>query len=367
MTAAEILNINTGTYTFAEKQPMKLESGKELGPITLYYETYGQLNKNHDNVIMICHALSGGAHVAGPDQKNKPGWWDSLIGPEKGIDTNKYFVICSNIIGSCYGSTGPSSINPATNKPYGMDFPIITIRDIVKAQYHLITDHLKINKIRAVVGGSIGGMQVLEWAVRYPEMVDQIIPIATTTRLAPQAIGFNKIARRAIMLDPKWNKGDYYEQNPELDGLALARMIGHITYLSEEGMQKKFGRELVNKEAKGDIFSFDTNFQVESYLKYQGYKFIKRFDANSYLYLSRAMDLYDLSRGYKSLNESLSRITARMLLIFFTSDWLFPEYQAREMLDILHELNKDVQVFKRALNSLAALLEDVRIYHRCMN
>jgi len=327
---------------------MQLESGKELGPITLYYETYGKLNINKNNVIVICHALTGGAHVAGIDDKTGKvtGWWDSLVGPGKSIDTNKYFVICSNILGSCYGSTGPASINPKTNTQYGMDFPIITIRDIVTAQHRLLTEHLQIKNIKAVIGGSIGGMQVLEWAVMHPDMIDQIIPIATTTGLSPQAIGFNKIARRAIRLDPKWNNGNYYQENPELDGLALARMVGHITYFSEEGMQKKFGRELVNNDSGKDIFSFDTNFQVESYLKYQGYKFTKRFDANSYLYLSRAMDLYDLSRDYPSLNESLTRISAKILLIFFTSDWLFPEYQAREMLDILYELNKYVQVFK---------------------
>jgi len=339
------LNLKTGSYTFSEKKDFQLECGKKFGPISLVYETYGNLNETKDNVILICHALTGNAHVAGllPGEKKSSGWWDPIIGPGKPIDTEKYFVICSNILGGCSGSTGPSSIDQKTGKPYAMDFPIVTIRDMVNAQYKLITDHLKINKLHAVIGGSIAGMQVLEWAVLYPEMMKMIVPIATPTKLSSQAIGFNKVGRHAIMIDPEWKEGNYYADKKKIHGLGLARMVAHITYLSEEGMQHKFGRERT-KEA--DMFSFNERFQVESYLDHQGEKFIKRFDANSYLYLSKAMDLFDLSRGFKSLEEAISRIKAKTLYLYFSSDWLFPEYQALEMIDSFHKHNKDIISFK---------------------
>jgi len=340
------INLQTGSYTFAKNNDFTLESGKSLGPVTLAYETYGHLNDAKDNMILICHALTGNAHVAGslPGEEKPTGWWDPIIGPGKPLDTSKYFIVCSNILGGCSGSSGPSSINPETKKPYGMDFPIVTIRDMVKAQYHLITDHFKVESLYAVIGGSIGGMQVLEWAIQYPDIPKHIIPIATTTKLSSQALAFNKIGRHAIMIDPTWEKGHYYDKEEKaIAGLGLARMVAHITYLSEEGMQHKFGRDRTNES---DMFSFDEKFQVENYLDHQGDKFITRFDANSYLYLSKSMDLYDLTRGYKDLKEAVSRIKAKILSIYSSSDWLFPEYQALEFLEQAQELDKDIISFK---------------------
>jgi homoserine O-acetyltransferase len=287
-------------YTFA-KPPHEiiLESGARLGPVTVAYETYGTLNPDKTNVILIVHALSGDSHVAGYYKKDdpKPGWWDIMVGPGKGIDTNKYFVICSNILGSCMGSTGPSSINPKTEAPYGLDFPVVTIGDMVEAQKALM-DHLSINKVLSVIGGSIGGMQVLEWCIRYPEIVVSAIPLATTMKHSALAIAFNEVARQAIMVDPNWNNGDYYAKaKPDL-GLAVARMIGHITYLSDESMRHKFGRRL---QEKSDFsFKFGADFQVESYLRYQGTKFVERFDANSFLYITKAGDYFDLENQHGS-------------------------------------------------------------------
>lgn len=339
------LNIKNGIFTFAEKNSFKLESSKKFGPISLYYETYGNLNAVKDNVVLICHTLTGNAHVAGKtsDKDKFSGWWDPLIGPGKVIDTNKYFIICSNILGGCSGSTGPSSIDPKTKKPYGMDFPIITIRDMVNAQYMLLTRHFGINEIKLIIGGSIGGMQVLEWAVLYPEMVKNIIPIATPIKLSPQAIAFNKVGRHAIMIDPAWNNGNYYGKKNQIKGLGLARMVAHITYLSEEGMQHKFGREHTKSK---NIFTFDEKFQIESYLDHQGSKFMERFDANSYIYLSKAMDLFDLSRGYKNLDEAIKRIKARVLYIYFSTDWLFPEYQSMELVDAFQRNHKNIISYK---------------------
>jgi homoserine O-acetyltransferase len=331
-------------FTFAEPpEKMVLESGAKLGPITLAYETCGLLNEDKSNVILILHALSGDSHVAGyyKPEDEKPGWWDNMVGPEKGIDTNKYFVVCSNIIGSCMGSTGPCTINPDTVLPYGLDFPVVTIGDMIKAQKALM-DHLGIARILAVVGGSIGGMQVLEWCVRYPEMIDAAIPLATTTKHSALAIAFNEVARQAIMADPKWNHGNYYfGEKPDL-GLAVARMIGHITYLSDESMRLKFGRRLQDKSDFS--FNFDADFQVESYLRYQGKKFVDRFDANSFLYITKAADYYDFEKqhGDGSAVMAFSKTAAKFLVISFTSDWLYPTYQSRSMVKAMKKNGLDV-------------------------
>ena len=331
-------------FTFAEPpDSMVLESNARLGPITIAYETLGTLNEDKSNVILVLHALSGDSHVAGyySEEDQKPGWWEIMVGPGKGIDTDKYFVICPNIIGSCMGSTGPSSINPDTGEPYGFDFPVVTIGDMVKAQKALL-DHLGIEKILTVVGGSIGGMQVLEWAVRYPGIVFSAIPLATTTRHSALAIAFNEVARQAIMADPNWNMGKYYDSDKPNLGLALARMVGHVTYLSDEAMRNKFGRRLQNK---GDFsFNFDADFQVESYLRYQGQKFVDRFDANSFLYITKAADYFDLRRqhGGGSEVEAFAKTEAKFLVISFTSDWLYPTYQSRAMVRSMKKNNLDV-------------------------
>jgi homoserine O-acetyltransferase len=331
-------------FTFAEPpQEMVLESEASLGPITLAYETYGTLSENKDNAILILHALSGDSHVAGYYRKDdpKPGWWDIMVGPGKGIDTDKFFVVCSNIIGSCMGSTGPASTNPATGKPFGLGFPVITIGDMVRAQKALI-DHLKLPKILAVIGGSIGGMQVLDWAVRYPHMVHAAVPLATTTRHSALAIAFNEVARQAIMADPNWNNGDYYEQTKPDLGLAVARMIGHITYLSDEAMRHKFGRRLQDKSDFS--FNFDADFQVESYLRYQGKRFVERFDANSFLYITKAADYFDLAREHNSgsIVKAFSKANAKFLVVSFTSDWLYPTYQSRAMVQSMKKNGLDV-------------------------
>ncbi len=329
--------VETKYYNLSED--LILEGGSRLKKATIAYETYGKLNKEKSNAILVCHALSGDAHVAGwHEGDKKPGWWDIIIGPGKCLDTEKYFIICSNVIGGCKGSTGPSSINPETYKPYGLDFPIITILDMVKAQKKLI-DHLGINQLFAVVGGSMGGMQVLQWCVSYPDMVKLAIPIATAANSAPQQIAFNEVGRQAIISDPKWNKGSYYSDEIPKDGLALARMIGHITYLSYESMYQKFGRRLQDKEKYG--FDFSLDFQVESYLHYQGESFVKRFDANSYLYISKAMDYFDLTKN-GSLAEGLKDVKAKFLVISVDSDWLYPPAQSKEIVMALTANNIDV-------------------------
>jgi homoserine O-acetyltransferase len=331
-------------FTFASPPDgLKLESGASLGPVTIAYETCGVLNPDKTNVILVLHALSGDSHMAGyyNPKDAKPGWWDIMIGPGKGIDTDRYFVICSNIIGSCAGSTGPSSINPETNKEYGTDFPLITIGDMVKAQKALV-DHLGIKSILSVIGGSVGGMQVLEWCTRYPDRVRSAIPLATTTRHSALAIAFNEVARQAIMADPNWNNGHYYSgQKPDM-GLAIARMIGHITYLSDESMRLKFGRKLQNRSALS--FEFGAEFQVESYLQHQGNKFIERFDANSFLYITKAADYFDLAgqHGSGSLVKAFSKCESKFLVVSYTSDWLYPTYQSKEMVKAMKKNNLDV-------------------------
>jgi len=324
-----------------EDKPLALESGKTLGPIDVAYETYGTLNEARDNAILICHALSGNAHVAGynsPHDK-KPGWWDEMVGPGKGIDTNRYFVICSNFLGGCSGTTGPSSINPRTGKPYGLDFPIITIADMVKVQ-KLLLDALGIQHLLAVIGGSVGGMQTIQWSIAYPEMMDAAIPIATTTHQGAQAIAFDAVGRNAILADANFAGGRYHQGKVPAEGLAIARMIGHITYLSEESMRQKFGREL--RDAEKYSYDFDSEFAVETYLDHQGQSFVDRFDANSYLYITKAADYFDLPRDYGSLKEAFSGVKARFLVVSFSSDWLFTPAQSEAMVDALVANNKDV-------------------------
>jgi homoserine O-acetyltransferase len=331
-------------HTFAEPpDEMVLESGARVGPLTLAYETCGTLNEDKSNVILILHALSGDSHVAGyySPEDDKPGWWDNMVGPGKGIDTDKYFIVCSNIIGSCMGSSGPCTINPKTVLPYGLDFPVVTIGDMVDAQKALI-DHLGINKLLAVVGGSIGGMQVLEWCARYPEMVSAAVPLASTTKHSALAIAFNEVARQSIMVDPNWNNGDYYfGPKPDM-GLAVARMVGDITYLSDESMRLKFGRRLQDKNDFS--FNFDADFQVESYLRYQGKKFVERFDANSFLYITKAADYFDLGQQHGDGSEvkAFSKMAAAFLVVSFTSDWLYPTYQSRAMVKAMKKTGLDV-------------------------
>lgn len=333
-------------FTFGEPpRKMTLESGAQLGPITIAYETWGRLNKNCDNTVLVAHAFSGDSHAAGyyhdDGTDDKPGWWDSMIGPGKGIDTEKYFVLCPNILGSCMGSTGPSSISPDKGTPYGLDFPMMTIGDIIETQ-KILLDHLGIQSLHSVIGGSVGGMQVLEWCARYPDMVRSAIPIATTMRHSALAIAFNEVARQAIMADPRWNKGDYYDSEPPDIGLAIARMIGHVTYLSDEAMRRKFGRRLQDRDDFS--YGFDADFQVESYLHYQGSKFVKRFDANSLLYITRAADYFDLvnrDSNQPSLKD-LSASKTRFLVISYTSDWLYPTYQSKELVQSLKRTGQDV-------------------------
>jgi len=306
----------------------KLVSGKTLSPIDVAYETYGKLNSAGDNAVLICHALSGSAHAAGfsgADDK-KPGWWDIMIGPGKAIDTDKYYVICSNFLGGCSGTTGPSNINPQTEKPYNLDFPLITIADMVKIQ-KLLLDKLGIKQLLSVIGGSMGGMQVLQWAVEYPDFVKSAIVIASTSRLGPQAIAFDAVGRNAILADPK-------------KGLATARMVGHITYLSKESMREKFGRVL--KSADKYSYDFSSEFSIETYLDYQGQSFIERFDANSYLYITKAMDYFDLERDYGSLAQAFAKTKSRFLIISFTSDWLFTPVQSEEIVNALVAQRKPV-------------------------
>ena len=314
------------------QEPLELESGAKIGPLRIAYETYGRLNKDRSNAILVCHPLSGDAHAAGfHDGESRPGWWDIAIGPGKGFDTTKFFVICSNVLGGCKGTTGPSSIDPATGRPYGTSFPVVTIKDMVNAQKMLV-DRLGITQLFAVAGGSMGGMQALQWAVSYPEMMRKAVVIASTAYSTPQQIAFNAVGRKAIISDPAWNKGDYYGRRPPSDGLSLARMVGHITYLSDESMLHKFGRNLQGKETVG--FDFSTDFQVESYLNHQGDSFIKRFDPNSYLYITKAIDYFDLNvRG--SLITGLSGVKAEVLVIGISSDWLYPPYQSQEIVTAL--------------------------------
>jgi len=329
--------VETMFHSFAEPgNELRLESGDSLGPITLAYETYGKLNRDRSNAILVCHALSGDAHAAGIHEgQDNTGWWDEMIGPGKAFDTNMYYVICSNVIGGCKGSTGPCSINIATGKPYAMNFPFITVPDMVNAQKHLM-DFLGIKSLLSVTGGSMGGMQALQWVASYPEMVRSAIPIATTKKHSPQQIAFNEVARQAIMADPNWRDGNYFEYGQPGKGLAVARMIGHITFMSDQSMEEKFSRRI----KKGRLnFNFDPEFEVEGYLHYRGANFVKRFDANSYLYLTKALDYFDLSGG--KLIPQEKRIDTRFLVISFKSDWLYPSSQSQEIVRLLKRRHMD--------------------------
>jgi homoserine O-acetyltransferase len=314
-------------FTFAgPPNQLVLESGQKLGPVTLAYETYGTLNTNRSNAILVLHAFSGDAHAAGYYKGDeKPGWWDDMIGPGKGLDTDSYFVICANVIGGCKGSTGPSSKNPKTGKPYALDFPMVTIGDMVNTQVRLI-DYLRIPKLLSVIGGSMGGMQVLQWVAAYPDRILSAIPIATAMKHSPQQIAFNEVGRQAVMADPAWNHGNYYGKSRPERGLSIARMVGHITYMSDKSMEAKFSRKLTDKNYSS---KFGTDFEVEGYLKYQGDSFVRRFDANSYLYITKAIDHFDLS-GPKLIPTGKS-LDVHFLVIAFKSDWLYPPYQSQEI------------------------------------
>jgi homoserine O-acetyltransferase len=321
---------------FGAAEPLRLDAGLELGPWQVAYQSYGELNADRSNAILVCHALTGDQHAANRHPlTGKPGWWDTLIGPGRPVDTDRFFVICANVVGGCMGTTGPASTNPATGKPYALDFPLVTIRDMVRAQAQLI-DRLGIESLFAVVGGSMGGMQVLQWAASYPERVFAALPIATSARHSAQNIAFHEVGRQAVMADPDWCRGRYLDEGARpRKGLAVARMGAHITYLSEGALHRKFGRSFQDRAAP--TFSFDADFQIESYLRYQGLSFVERFDANSYLYVTRAMDYFDLAADYDGvLAKAFKGSPTRFCVISFTSDWLFPTVESRA---VVHALN----------------------------
>jgi len=324
--------VKTQSWTFDE--PLKLDCGSTLAPVTQAYETYGTLNYRRDNAILIFHALTGDAHVAGyhTPEDRKPGWWDLMVGPGKPFDTDRYMVICANVLGGCKGTTGPACRNPQTGKSYGLDFPVVTVGDMVRAQKRLV-DHLGIERLLGVTGGSMGGMLALDWAVRYPDATASVLAIATSARLNAQGIAFDEVGRQAIMADPRWQHGDYSGKESPEAGLAIARMIGHITYLSDEQMRAKFGRRLQTRASFG--YDFETEFQVESYLKYQGDAFVHRFDANSYLYITKAIDYFDLANGHRSLVKALEAVRSEFLVVSFSSDWLFPTSESKEIVRAL--------------------------------
>ncbi|MBV9348726.1 MAG: homoserine O-acetyltransferase [Pseudolabrys sp.] len=321
---------------FGADKPLQLDAGVSLSPFQIAYRTYGTLNAARTNAVLVCHALTGDQHVVGRHPvTGKQGWWETLVGPGKPIDTERYFIICPNVVGACMGTTGPSSINPKTGQPWALDFPVITIRDMVRAQAMLL-DHLGIDSLFAVAGGSMGGMQVLQWCASYPQRVFAALPIACATRHSAQNIAFHEVGRQAIMADPEWKGGRYETEggNPTR-GLAVARMGAHITYLSDAALHRKFGRKF--QDRANPTFSFDADFEVESYLRHQGISFVERFDANSYLYLTRAMDYFDLAADYGGvLSNAFKDTPTRICVISFTSDWLFPTSESRA---IVHALN----------------------------
>ena len=316
---------------YVHDRPFTFKNGQVIPGFTLRYETYGALNETRDNAILICHALSGDHHCAGwhSPEDRKPGWWNNLIGPGKAVDTRQFHVICANVLGGCQGSTGPLSTDPATGRPYGVHFPAVTIRDMVNSQRHLL-DHLGVVKLHGVIGGSMGGMIALLFAIEHPEIVGRVLAMATTARESTQAIAFNEVGRQAIMQDTAWNNGDYPRDGGPRVGLAIARMMAHITYLSDASLDRKFGRRTVQAAQAGDAAAaFDLQFEVESYLRHQGQSFINRFDANSYLYITRALDQFDLAHAYGSVEKAFARVQAESLVVGFTSDWLFPPGQNR--------------------------------------
>jgi homoserine O-acetyltransferase len=326
---------------FPASEPLRLDSGREIAPLTIAYKTYGELNADKSNAILICHALTGDQHVASKHPvTGKGGWWETLVGPGKPVDTNRFYVICANILGGCMGSTGPASQNPATGRPYGVEFPVITVGDMVNAQARLL-DHLGIEQLFSVIGGSMGGMQVLQWCARYKDRVFTAMPIATAPWHTAQNIAFHEVGRQAVMADPDWQGGAYYgtEARPSR-GLAVARMAAHITYLSEKALQDKFGRGLQNRDAHS--FSFDADFKIESYLRHQGSTFVDRFDANSYLYITRAMDYFDLEAEYGKLAKAFTGTKTQFCVVSFTSDWLYPTRDNKEIVKALNGVAANV-------------------------
>lgn len=339
--SADINSLATGPKLILD-EPLILQSGVTLESVSVAYQTYGALNSEKSNCILVCHALTGDQYVAGSHPvSGKPGWWSALVGPGKVIDTNRFFVVCANVLGGCMGSTGPKEIDPSTGRSWGLNFPIITIRDMVQAQVKLI-DHLGIEKVFCVVGGSMGAMQVLEWAHRYPDRVFSAVPIAGSYRHSAQNIAFHEVGRQAIVADPDWSHGNYLEEKiTPKRGLAVARMAAHITYLSETALHRKFGRRLQDREALA--YGFDADFQVESYLRHQGYTFVDRFDANSYLYITRAMDYFDLAAENRGvLANAFKDSPVRFCLISFSSDWLFPTSESRTIVRALNAVPANV-------------------------
>lgn len=329
-------NPTSQVVRFPATQPLMMDAGTSIGPFSVAYQTYGKLNEDRSNAILVCHALTGDQHVANEHPvTGKPGWWSTMVGPGRPIDTDRYFVVCSNVIGGCMGSTGPASINPATGQAWGLDLPVVTIRDMVRAQAMLV-DHLGIDKLFCVAGGSMGGMQVLQWVASYPDRVFSALPIATASKHTAQNIAFHEVGRQAVMADPDWLGGKYAQHGRQpTKGLAVARMAAHITYLSEGALQRKFGRKLQDRAAP--TFSFDADFQIENYLRYQGSSFVDRFDANSYLYVTRACDYFDLAADYDGvLARAFLGAQTRICVVSFTSDWLYPTSDARA---IVHALN----------------------------
>ena len=351
-------------HDFVYTKPFTFKSGQTMPGYTIRYETYGQLNATRDNVILICHALSGDHHCAGLHtlEDRKPGWWNNLIGPGKAVDTSRFFVVCTNVLGGCQGSTGPSSTNPATDRPYGLAFPFVTILDMVRAQKHLL-DHLGVSELHAVIGGSMGGMLALQFSIEFPAYVRRVIAMATTAREGAQAIAFNEVGRQAIMQDPDWNQGDYAKGGGPRVGLAIARMMAHITYVSDASMDRKFGRRKKNA-ANGEAYTFDVQFEVESYLRHQGQSFINRFDANTYLYITRALDHFDLPQAYGSLEAAFAPVQAETLVVGFTSDWLFPPEQNRAIALALLRAGKRASYAELAtdLGHDSFLLESEELY-----
>jgi homoserine O-acetyltransferase len=371
---------------FVAHTPFTFDNGLAIPGFTLRYETYGHLNAARDNAVLICHALSGDHHCAGIHTlaDKKPGWWNNLIGPGKAVDTNKFFVLCANVLGGCQGSTGPSSLDPRTGRPYGITFPAVTIRDMVRSQ-KLWLDSLGIASLYAVIGGSMGGMQVLQWTIEYPSFVKRALAMATTAREGAQAIAFNEVGRQAILQDPEWNHGYYPKGGGPRVGLAIARMMAHITYLSDASMDRKFGRKAVRPrsaaadtpaaapaaidsmeglDAAAPAATFDVRFEVESYLRYQGRSFINRFDANSYLYITRALDQFDLASAHGSLEQAFSGVQAATLVVGFTSDWLFPPEQNRAIALALLRVGKRVSYAELStdLGHDSFLLESPQLY-----
>jgi homoserine O-acetyltransferase/O-succinyltransferase len=328
-------------YRLIVREPLRLDCGVDFGPFTIAYQTYGQLNADKSNAILICHALTGDQYVADPHPITRhPGWWSTIAGPGQVLDTDRYFLICANVLGGCMGTTGPQEIDPTTGKPYALAFPVITVRDMVCAQKRLV-DHLGIDKLFCVIGGSMGGMQVLEWAASYPDSVFAAVPVATAARHSAQNIAFHEVGRQAIMADPDWCEGQYLDAGRRpARGLAVARMAAHITYLSEAALHRKFGRNLQDRNAV--TWGFDADFQVESYLRHQGSTFVDRFDANSYLYITRAMDYFDLAAEYGSVPEAFRGTNSRFCIISFTSDWLFPTSESRELVHALNAVAANV-------------------------